>query len=177
MANAVWPSIRATYLQGNPVPFERRDPSQFWTSRFGLYELRNKLAHAGHRVGKIISVNVSSRTPSGRARKIKIIHRKGQVHLRSSYFRKILGYTRVRSTLFTSIREGNEVVFQGRGYGHGVGMSQQGARLMAEKGKRYTDILSFFYPGTTLQRVEQASFSDKEILASEGFDDLSLLLR
>lgn len=177
MAHAVWPSIRAPHLQGTPVPFERRDPSQFWTSRVGLHELRKKLFHAGHRVGKIISVNVSSRTPSGRAREIQIIHRNGRVRLRSSHLRKILGYTRVRSTLFTSVRKGNEVVFQGRGYGHGVGMSQQGARLMAEKGKGYTDILSFFYPGTTLQRVEQGTFSDEEILVSDGLDDLNLLLR
>lgn len=41
-------------------------------------------------------------------------------------------------------------VLTGSGYGHGVGMSQYGAFAQAQAGNRYTDILSFYYPGTTL---------------------------
>ena len=176
-AHAVWPSISASYLRATPVPSERKDPSQSWESRFRLSELRRKLAHAGHRVGEIREVTVHSRTPSGRAKEVQIAHRDGRTRLFSSRLRQILGYRRVRSTLFTPERDGNEVVFRGRGYGHGVGMSQHGARLMAEQGKGAIEILSFFYPGTARQRVEQAAFPDVKILVPQGFGELSLLLR
>lgn len=176
-AHAVWPSISASYLRATPVPSERKDPRQSWESRFRLSELRMKLAHAGHRVGEIHEVTVHSRTSSGRAKEVQIAHRDGRTRLFSSRLRQILGYRRVRSTLFTPERDGNEVIFRGRGYGHGVGMSQQGARLMAEQGKGAIEILSFFYPGTALQRVEQAAFPDEKILVPQRFDDLSLLLR
>ena len=41
-------------------------------------------------------------------------------------------------------------LFRVRGYGHGLGMSQYGADLMAEDGKDYAEILAHYYPGTTL---------------------------
>ena len=41
--------------------------------------------------------------------------------------------------------------FTTRGYGHGVGMSQWGAKAMAEQGADYAAILAHYYPGTTLQ--------------------------
>jgi stage II sporulation protein D len=43
--------------------------------------------------------------------------------------------------------------WDGRGYGHGVGMSQWGAQAMAEKGYAYPAILAFYYPGAKLERI------------------------
>ena len=40
----------------------------------------------------------------------------------------------------------------GRGSGHGVGMSQWGAKTMAEKGWTFTQILSYYFPGTTIEQ-------------------------
>jgi stage II sporulation protein D len=39
----------------------------------------------------------------------------------------------------------------GRGYGHGVGMSQWGARAMGQAGHRHTAILGFYYPGAAVR--------------------------
>jgi len=44
----------------------------------------------------------------------------------------------------------NVFTFEGKGYGHGLGMSQWGARIMAEEGKDYKEILAHYYTGTTL---------------------------
>lgn len=50
-------------------------------------------------------------------------------------------------------KEGETVfVFEGRGWGHGVGMSQWGAKTLAEKGQTYIDILRFYFPETQIQR-------------------------
>ena len=47
-----------------------------------------------------------------------------------------------------------KLVFTTKGYGHGVGMSQYGANVMAIRGSGYADILAHYYPGTTLIRAE-----------------------
>lgn len=56
----------------------------------------------------------------------------------------------LRSARFSVERRGEDFVFTTLGYGHGVGMSQQGANLMAKEGSDYQDILAHYYPGTAL---------------------------
>lgn len=66
--------------------------------------------------------------------------------------RSILGGTLFKSYDISSVvNNGTTVTINGKGYGHGVGMSQYGAKSMAEKhNKSYTEILDFYYPGATL---------------------------
>ncbi|PAE44484.1 SpoIID/LytB domain-containing protein [Bacillus sp. 7884-1] len=66
--------------------------------------------------------------------------------------RSILGGTLFKSYDISSVvNNGTTVTINGKGYGHGVGMSQYGAKAMAEKhNKSYTEILDFYYPGATL---------------------------
>lgn len=47
----------------------------------------------------------------------------------------------------------NKFIFKVRGYGHGVGMSQYGAQYMALEGNDYKEILSWYYPGTTIEKI------------------------
>ena len=114
---------------------------------------------------------------SGRAAKVRIDHRHGRVSIPATQLRRALGYKKIRSTFFTVRRRRGRLIFRGRGYGHGVGMSQQGARLLAEAGMRHDQILSYYYPGTSLKRAEEAAFPDEIFLAQQEIDDLSLLLR
>ena len=57
---------------------------------------------------------------------------------------------RLRSTYYVMEIEGDMVVFKGRGYGHGVGMSQEGANKMAQLGYSSEDIIKFYYTGVTV---------------------------
>lgn len=61
----------------------------------------------------------------------------------------------VPSIDFTLKQDGNDVVLTGRGWGHGVGMSQYGARSLAERGRGYADILAYFYAGIRPSRVTE----------------------
>ena len=56
----------------------------------------------------------------------------------------------LRSTAFTLEYTGVSFLFTVTGHGHGVGMSQHGANLMAAQGSDYTQILAHYYPGTLL---------------------------
>ena len=57
------------------------------------------------------------------------------------------------STLFDMKFSGNEIIFEGFGAGHGVGMSQWGARDFAKDGKSYREILAHYYTGTELKKL------------------------
>ena len=56
----------------------------------------------------------------------------------------------LRSTCFTVRYESGTFCFTTKGYGHGVGLSQWGAKAMAEQGQNFADILAHYYPGTSL---------------------------
>ena len=62
----------------------------------------------------------------------------------------------LRSTDFTLSFSEGRFVFRVRGYGHGLGMSQYGAELMARSGADYAEILAHYYPGTALVAAAQA---------------------
>lgn len=62
----------------------------------------------------------------------------------------------LRSAFFNIRPEGDSLTVSGRGYGHGVGLCQDGARAMAEKNMSYEKITGFYYPGTVITDVKNA---------------------
>jgi stage II sporulation protein D len=64
----------------------------------------------------------------------------------------------LRSTFFSVFTEGDSVILKGRGYGHGVGLCQEGAMVMAAKGFRYRDIINFYYTGVIISDIKNAVF-------------------
>ncbi len=60
----------------------------------------------------------------------------------------------LRSTDFTITAENNDIIFNTKGYGHGVGMSQYGANAMAKEGSSYKDILEYYYQGVTIEEYK-----------------------
>ncbi|MDO4552695.1 MAG: SpoIID/LytB domain-containing protein [Bacillota bacterium] len=82
-----------------------------------------------------------------------IISEDGSVSLAPTAFLYVKGsqdVARVSNSSLDTV-EGEQVVFTGTGYGHGVGMSQQGARAMAEEGFSFEDILHFYYTGVEIR--------------------------
>lgn len=60
----------------------------------------------------------------------------------------------LKSTDFSLKKDGDKVIINTIGYGHGVGMSQYGAEGMAEEGYSYIDILKHYYVGTNIKKIE-----------------------
>ena len=61
-----------------------------------------------------------------------------------------MGWSQLKSNWFEIEAKDNGLVFKGRGLGHGVGMCQWGAKGMAEEGKKFDEILQYYFPGTQL---------------------------
>lgn len=69
---------------------------------------------------------------------------------------------KLRSTYFSIRTEGDQVILQGRGFGHGVGLCQEGAMRMARVGRNYTDILHHYYTGVHLVDLGTLEFFREE---------------
>lgn len=63
---------------------------------------------------------------------------------------------RLKSTLFVIRQSGETLTIKGKGYGHGVGLCQDGARVMASRGRTYREITGFYFPGTFIVNVKNA---------------------
>lgn len=142
---------RYAYLRAVPDPYSGAQP---WTLRIELSALEDRLRRAGRGVAGIIAVDVVDVTPSGRAGFVRITSAQGTVILRGTELRTIVGAETLKSTLFTVRVNSDEqpsAEFTGRGSGHGVGMSQWGARGQALLGRSYLEILRFYYTGVTIE--------------------------
>jgi stage II sporulation protein D len=106
--------------------------------------------------GGVIGLEVLSRFASGRVKKLKIAFASvgGRISTQiipGSQFRSLVGSEQLRSTAFTISRgDGDSWLFDGRGYGHGVGMCQWGAKEMGAAGFEAREILSRYYPSARI---------------------------
>ena len=124
-------------------------PYSSWEKRIQFSEIEKALDISG-----IKGISIDSYTSTGRVKKLDITDTSGMTTISATDFRKALGWSRLPSTNFKITIDGDLVIFAGKGYGHGVGLCQWGALQMAREGKNYKEILSFFYPGTTIQLYE-----------------------
>jgi stage II sporulation protein D len=145
----VWGAPRP-YLVAMRCPYDRESPVYEWRAAVPIAEAERRLVAAGYPAAGLERLDVRDRTGSGRARTVVATARAGSVAVPATEVRRLLGFSRVKSTAFEVVRDGDEFRFEGRGSGHGVGMCQWGARGMALAGHDYERILDYYYPGTEL---------------------------
>jgi SpoIID/LytB domain protein len=92
-----------------------------------------------------------SRGPSGRIYRLKIVGSSDTLIIgKELEIRRALSRSHLYSSAFDVERQGNKLILNGWGWGHGVGLCQIGAAVMAGQGMDYRKILSHYYPGTVL---------------------------
>lgn len=127
--------------------------------------LKNKeTAASDMKIASISSLTFSGKTKGQRAKTVSIkltyhlknktgtyaVNKSTTASMKMTEFRSIMGATKVKSTFASVKNNTNDFTISGKGYGHGIGMSQYGAKARAESGNSYSSILSFYYPGTKL---------------------------
>ena len=154
----------AVDVWGTDFPYLRasteiKTKSMPWTVKLSLKEFAKKLADNKKNVGDVKFVKISNleigkitddRSTSGRVKELTIIGSAAQVKLTGNEMRSIFA---LKSTLFDIAINGDDVVINGYGWGHGVGLSQYGAQDFAEKGYTYDQILAHYYKGATLKQL------------------------
>jgi stage II sporulation protein D len=141
----VW-SSPIPYLRG-VQDFDAGAPVYQWTQSFSVDELSYMMPDVGH----IFSATPQSTTPRGRVREIRVEGDRGSRVMTGNDLRNALN---LRSTLFSIEVVGDTVQISGRGFGHGIGMSQWGAHNMAQQGYNYQQILGHYYQGAQLASIE-----------------------
>lgn len=148
----VWGEPRS-YLVSVPVEDEWDSPDAYWRAPVTRGTLGRAAASLGTDPGPVTAVTVLERTASGRVARVRLVGERGELTCTGRQLRTALGESKLKSTLFEVREDEQGFVFVGSGSGHGVGMSQWGARAMARRGDDYRRILGTFYPGTRIARL------------------------
>ena len=123
-----------------------------WDASFTPKEVLAAAKDAGVSVDELTSITVGQRGESGRATTLLISGKE----VSAPAFRIAIGSTKMRSCLLESLRiEDGKVIMEGKGYGHGVGMSQWGAYAMAKEGSTAEEIVMHYFRGVTLDTAWQ----------------------
>ena len=142
-------------LKGVECSFCAGSPFYRWKAEYSAAEIENLLAKKGQRISGVRSISAEKLDFSGRPRTYEIRHASGTLKLAANDFRRALGPDKMRSTLMQVQKEGDKFIFLGRGWGHGVGLCQWGAKRLAELGYRYQDILRYYYPDSEIRNVDE----------------------
>lgn len=133
------------------------NPKANWQYKISAQELDQKLADKITREttvsqNEIVHPFEVLKDEGGHVHAIQIKLKNGSVEkISGEEIRRLLGFSEIRSTLFELSQSETEVVFSGRGFGHGVGMCQWGSRHLAEAGQSYRQILQHYYPMASLK--------------------------
>jgi len=151
----VWKSSNAADVFGCvPDAFCNGDPHYKWQLTISYATIKARLRRGGIRVRDIKSIAIVQKSPSGRAEIFSLQTSKGAVEVWGNRFRLALGPEVLRSTLIVNMKAGKSMVsFEGRGWGHGVGLCQWGAQGRAQAGQTYKQILETYYPKAKLSKV------------------------
>ena len=102
-------------------------------------------------LGTIRDMQPLARGPSGRIYRLKVTGERDYIIIgKELEIRRALSRTHLYSSAFVVDKEAGSFVLRGAGWGHGVGLCQIGAAVMADGGKTYTEILQHYYHGTTV---------------------------
>ncbi len=185
---SLWGVIAPAYLRGVRDDFCASMPHRRWRQAIQASQL-NKALQSDERTdvgARLNSIKVNKRDRSGRAESITLEGARRR-DVRGWDFKIIvgrsLGWQFIKSSWFDVSRSEGNYVFNGHGFGHGLGLCQEGAHVMARRGMNYQRILDHYFPGTRLTTTQALSpgfsgaflpvtyteGSNKQLLSSEHF--------
>ncbi len=138
-----------------PYLVAQRDPKSLegkmarWKKSFSVSEVERALNRRGLKIKGLKGLEPAKRGPSGRIIKIRVIASNTTKTVRTrTTLRRAL---RLPEILLEIERDNGNFVFDGKGWGHGVGYSQWGSAILGKE-KSYDEILAFYYPNASLIR-------------------------
>ena len=149
----LWGINPPEYLRGVPDEYCAVGPHAKWTDTISRADLLRALQNDSRTdVGsRLDNVLISQRDETGRAEFITLEGEQRKT-VRGWDFKiivgRVLGWNVLKSSRFDVSRSGSNFVFRGSGFGHGLGLCQEGAHVMAERGASYQKILEKYFPRT-----------------------------
>lgn len=131
------------YLAPVKCPYCQESPYHNWQTTIPLTELKDKLQKKYSDITTISKISFQHR--NGNVVQVVIEHRNGIIRMSGNEFRTMISPTLIKSTNFIGKKDDKVLVLSGHGWGHGVGLCQWGAKGMAASGKKYREILNFYF--------------------------------
>ena len=175
--SALWGVSSPPYLKGVEDDYCASEPHAAWTDRISQGQLLKAMqsdprTNVGHRLN---GLRILRSDASGRAELIELDGDK-RIMIKGWDFKIIvgraLGWQLLKSSRFTVERSGADFVFRGHGFGHGLGLCQEGAHVMAVRGAGYRKILEKYFPTTRVAGDLATVMSFREIEAETSSADL-----
>lgn len=137
----------------NDYDLETRDFYR-WRTEYSRTEVSDLVRRrSGMDFGTIRDLAPVERGPSGRLKRLKVVgDKKTMIIGKELIIRRWLSDSHLKSSAFEVHWDGDRLTLDGSGWGHGVGLCQIGAAVMAAKGYTFDRILLHYYPGSTLER-------------------------
>ncbi|MEC9284130.1 MAG: SpoIID/LytB domain-containing protein [Bdellovibrionota bacterium] len=165
MAANVWPGANGFETVSDPYcsnPAHNLKWNQLQS--FSAIENAYKKQHPEENLKRLVSVMKGAQNLSGRVENVFLFFENDKVRKWDAVdLRAALGYSKIKSTSFTMQLRDKAVYFSGKGYGHGVGLCQHGAKNMAKLGKSFREILKHYYPSTKILSMNENT--SKELTA------------
>lgn len=149
----VWETpIVPEYLKGVECDYGKDDPTYHWSKTLTKEYIKKRLNNAGYKIQNIKKISIQEKSKIGRVKIFVIYTDTGNILITGSKLRLILNPFIFRSTMITKLKNNDDSIYiEGKGWGHGVGMCQWGAKELAENGKSYIEIIKFYYPGCKIE--------------------------
>ena len=130
------------------VDYDHQAPVFEWQQVIPVSKIQSLVAG----IGNIRGLQPAKMTPRGRVITMQVTGDRGSTTVSGKDLRKVLD---LRSTLFRISTDGENLNIKGRGFGHGLGLSQWGAYYLAQQGVNYHQILAHYYQSANLTRLEK----------------------
>jgi len=151
-ASKLW-NIDMPPLKGVTCDFCKESPHFSWHYVLSLNEIKEKLIKAGYKIDELRSIEILGKDSSNRNTDLKIVSPLGDIKISAKDFRNLIGPNIIRSTNFKVNIISKDAIFEGFGWGHGVGLCQWGAYFMAKQGYTAEQILRYYYPESDVKTL------------------------
>lgn len=142
--------ISTNYKRGldGEEPNCKNSPQFTWETNFSNSELETILKEEN-------IISLATELQDKRVKSLEYVNRSGEkksIPIANFFSRagKLYGWNKIKSNLFAIEKIENGYNFKGRGFGHGIGLCQWGAKHLADTGKSYEEILEFYFPDAVI---------------------------
>ncbi len=122
-----------------------------WKKEFSRLELTEIFRKDHPDLQEIIDIKITKKDPAGLVKQVLVITKKTSFHVSGKKMYSL--FPSIKSFCYIIKKKGRGYIFQGRGYGHHMGLCQWGSLGMVEDNWNYKKILEFYYPGTEFMKL------------------------
>jgi stage II sporulation protein D len=155
----VWPASNLPYLKSVECGYGKDSPHYEWTITLSM----NEIVFALNKKYKTINhiTKISFKRHNDRIVEVTVQHTNGTITLTGNEFRLLLDPQKLKSTYFTLKKEKDIFFISGKGWGHGIGMCQWGAKGRGENGFKYEEILKHYYKDINFTKINNNYLAQK----------------